>query len=302
MPAPSILSRKQPVLANALIGLREGLEAGLVVGILVAFLNKMGRRDVLPKLWIGIAGAILLSLGVGALLTFGPYGMTEQAQEGLGGSLSIAAVGLVTWMIFWMARHARQLKGELQSQLATAIASSAAAIVILGIVSIGREGVETALFIWASITSSGQALLGSIGALLGILASIVISYLIYRGFVRINLSRFFFWTGLFLVFVAAGVFASGLGDLQASGIIASAGPAYSLDGLIPASSWYGTLLTGLFQFKADPSWLQVIAWVLYAGVVVSLFLRVSRGRTPAGSVPTPPTPESRQTAAASTRA
>jgi high-affinity iron transporter len=290
------------VLANALIGLREGLEAGLVVGILVAFLNKMGRRDVLPKLWIGIAGAILLSLGVGALLTFGPYGMTTQAQEALGGSLSIAAVGLVTWMIFWMARHARQLKGELQSQLATAIASSAAAIVILGIVSIGREGVETALFIWASITSSGQALLGSIGALLGILASIVISYLIYRGFVRINLSRFFFWTGLFLVLVAAGVFASGLGDLQASGIIASAGLAYSLDGVIPASSWYGTLLTGVFQFKADPSWLQVIAWVLYAGVVLTLFLRVSRGRTPAVTVQTTPAPESRQPAAASTQA
>ena len=290
------------MLANALIGLREGLEAGLVVGILVAFLNKMGRRDVLPKLWIGIAGAILLSLGVGALLTFGPYGMTTQAQEALGGSLSIAAVGLVTWMIFWMARHARQLKGELQSQLATAIASSAAAIVILGIVSIGREGVETALFIWASITSSGQALLGSIGALLGILASIVISYLIYRGFVRINLSRFFFWTGLFLVLVAAGVFASGLGDLQASGIIASAGPAYSLDGVIPASSWYGTLLTGVFQFKADPSWLQVIAWVLYAGVVLTLFLRVSRGRTPAVTVQTTPAPESRQPAAASTQA
>ena len=290
------------MLANALIGLREGLEAGLVVGILVAFLNKMGRRDVLPKLWIGIAGAILLSLGVGALLTFGPYGMTTQAQEALGGSLSIAAVGLVTWMIFWMARHARQLKGELQSQLATAIASSAAAIVILGIVSIGREGVETALFIWASITSSGQALLGSIGALLGILASIVISYLIYRGFDRINLSRFFFWTGLFLVLVAAGVFASGLGDLQASGIIASAGPAYSLDGVIPASSWYGTLLTGVFQFKADPSWLQVIAWVLYAGVVLTLFLRVSRGRTPAVTVPTTPAPESRQPAAASTQA
>jgi high-affinity iron transporter len=271
------------VLANALIGLREGLEAGLVVGILVAFLNKLDRRDVLPRLWAGIGAAIVISLGVGAILTFGPYGLTTQAQEALGGSLSIVAVGLVTWMIFWMARHARHLKGELQGQLAAALASSTAAIVVLGIISVGREGVETALFVWASITSSGQALLGSIGALLGILASIVISYLIYRGFVRINLSRFFFWTGLFLVIVAAGVFAYGLGDLQEAGIIPTSGPAYNLNGVIPATSWYGTLLGGLFQFKADPSWLQVIGWVAYAGIVLALFLRVSLAKKPAAT-------------------
>jgi len=274
------------VLANALIGLREGLEAGLVVGILVAFLNKLDRRDVLPKLWAGIAGAILISLAVGAVLTFGPYGLTTQAQEALGGSLSIAAVALVTWMIFWMARHARHLKGELQGQLTSALAGSAAAIVVLGIVSVGREGVETALFIWASITSSGQALLGSIGALLGIVASIVIAYLIYRGFVRINLSRFFFWTGLFLVVVAAGVFAYGLGDLQEAGILPDGAAAYNLSAIIPPSSWYGTLLGGLFQFRADPSWLQVIGWLLYVAVVLTFFLRVSLAKKPAtGSAP-----------------
>lgn len=273
------------MLANALIGLREGLEAGLVVGILIAFLNKLGRRDVLPKLWIGIAGAILLSLGVGALLTFGPYGLTTQAQETLGGGLSIAAVGLVTWMIFWMARHARHLKGELQGQLTSALAGSAAAIVLLGIVSVGREGVETALFIWASITSSGQALLGSIGALLGIVASVVISYLISRGFVRINLSRFFFWTGLFLVVVAAGVFAYGLGDLQEAGILPDGAAAYDLNAVIPASSWYGTLLGGLFQFKADPTWLQVVGWLLYLAVVLTVFLRMSLAKRSAPSAP-----------------
>jgi high-affinity iron transporter len=267
------------VLANALIGLREGLEAGLVVGILVAYLNKLGRRDVLPKLWIGVIGAIVIALAVGALLTFGPYGLTTQAQEALGGSLSIVAVGLVTWMIFWMARHARHLKGELQAQLTTAIAGSAAGIVVLGIVSVGREGVETALFVWASVNSSGNAVLGSIGALLGILAAVVISYLIYRGFVHINLSRFFFWTGLFLVLVAAGVFAYGLGDLQEAGILPAGAAAYNVNGIIPASSWYGTVLSGVFQFKADPSWLQVIGWLVYAAVVLALFLRVSLSKS-----------------------
>ncbi|MEO6532690.1 MAG: iron uptake transporter permease EfeU [Pseudolysinimonas sp.] len=271
------------MLANALIGLREGLEAGLVVGILVAFLNKLDRRDMLPKLWIGIAGAIALSLGVGALLTFGPYGLPPHAEEALAGSLSIAAVGLVTWMIFWMARHARHLRGELQGQLASALVGSATAIVVLGIVSVGREGVETALFIWASITSSGSALLGSIGALLGILASVVISYLIYRGFVRINLSRFFFWTGIFLVLVAAGVFSAGLGDLQQAGILPDGGAAYNLSAVIPSSSWYGTLLVGVFQFRAHPSWVQVIGWLAYAAVVLTLFLRVSLAKPAAQS-------------------
>jgi len=275
------------VLANALIGLREGLEAGLVVGILVAFLNKLDRRDVLPKLWIGIAGAIAISLGVGAVLTFGPYGLADQAEEALAGSLSIAAVGLVTWMIFWMARHARHLKGELQGQLTTALAGSAAAIVVLGIISVGREGVETALFIWASITSSGQELLGLIGAVLGILASVVISYLISRGFVRINLSRFFFWTGLFLVVVAAGVFSHGLGDLQGAGILPDGPAAYDLRTAIPGDSWYGTLLGGLFQFTADPTWLQVIGWLAYTAVVLTLFLRVSLAKkTSAPALPT----------------
>ena len=264
------------MLANALIGLREGLEAGLVVGILVAYLHKIGRTDVLPKLWIGIAGAITISLGIGAILTFGPYGLSSEAQEALGGSLSIVAVGLVTWMIFWMARHARHLKDELQSQLAHAITGSAIGIVVLGVVSVGREGVETALFVWASITSSGSAVLGTIGAAIGLALSVVIAYLIYRGLVRINLSKFFLWTGAFLVVVAAGVFAYGIGDLQEAGWLPGEDAiAYNLSGLIPSTSWYGIVLSGVFNFSPEPSWARVIGWLLYVAVVLTLFLRVT---------------------------
>jgi high-affinity iron transporter len=277
------------VLANALIGLREGLEAGLVVGILIAYLNKMGRRDVLPKLWLGIAGAIALALGVGAALTYGPYGMSFQGQEILGGSLSIVAVGLVTWMIFWMARHARHLKGELQSQLDVALAGSALGIVVIGVISVGREGVETALFIWASVNSSGNAVLGTIGAAIGLLASVLISYLIYRGLVRINLSRFFLWTGAFLVVVAAGVLAYGVGDLQEAGVIPGvANIAYDLTGVIPTTSWYGVLLAGLFQFTAEPTWARLIVWLAYIAIVLTLFLRVSLGRSKPAAVTAAP--------------
>ena len=154
------------MLANFLIGLREGLEAGLIIGILVAYLNKLDRRDILPRLWIGIGAAIVLSLGVGAILTWGPYGLSFQAQEILGGALSILAVGLVTWMIFWMGSNAKDLKSGLQSQLDAAIAGTGMGIVVVGFVSVAREGVETALFVWASVNSSGNAVIGTLGAVL----------------------------------------------------------------------------------------------------------------------------------------
>ncbi|HEX7834327.1 MAG TPA: iron uptake transporter permease EfeU [Pseudolysinimonas sp.] len=271
------------MLANVLIGLREGLEAGLVVGILVAYVHKIGRTEVLPKLWIGIGAAVALALGVGALLTFGPYGLSFQAQEILGGVLSIVAVGMVTWMTFWMARHARALSGNLRAGVDRALTGSAAALVTLGVVSVGREGVETALFVWATVNAGADAVLGTIGAVLGILAAVVISYLIYRGFVRINLSRFFFWTGVFLIVVAAGVLAYGVHDLQEAGVIPGiADTAYSLAALVPPTSWYGAVLAGVFNFTAEPTVAQVIVWIAYIAIVLPLFLRVGRSnRVPA---------------------
>ncbi len=284
------------MLANFLIGLREGLEAGLIVGILVAYLNKLQRRDVLPRLWLGIGAAIVISLAVGAILTWGPYGLSFQAQEILGGGLSILAVGLVTWMIFWMGRHARALKHELQSKLDSAIAGAGIGIVVIGFVSVAREGLETALFIWASVSSSGNAVIGTVGAVLGILTSVVIAYLIYRGLVRINLSRFFTWTGLFLVLVAAGVLSYGVGDLQEAGLIPGYGhSALSVAGLIPPSSWYGTVLGGLFNFTPEPTWAQFLSWLVYLAIVTPLFLRTVAGRPPR-TAELAPTAEVRQPA------
>jgi high-affinity iron transporter len=262
------------VFANFLIGLREGLEAGLIVGILVAYLNKLGRRDVLPRLWLGIGAAIALSLGTGAILTWGPYGLSFQGQEILGGSLSIVAVGLVTWMIFWMGTHARDLKHDLQSKLDAAIAGAGMGIVLIGFVSVGREGIETALFIWANVNSSGNAVVSTLGAVLGILVAVVLAYLLYRGLIRINLSTFFTWTGLFLILVAAGVLSYGIGDLQESGLLPGWGQhAFSLAGIVPPSSWYGTILGGVFNFTPEPSWAQFIAWLAYLIVVTLLFIR-----------------------------
>jgi high-affinity iron transporter len=262
------------VLANFLIGLREGLEAALIVGILIAYVVKVGRRDVLPRIAIGVGIAVVLSLGVGAILTWGPYGLSFQAQEAIGGGLSIVAVGLVTWMIFWMAKTARNLKHNLENQIDAALRGAGHGIVVLAFVSVGREGVETSLFIWANVQSSGGTWIPALFALLGILAAVVIEMLLYRGFMRINLGKFFTWSGAFLIVVAAGVLSYGIGDLQEASILPGSGThLYDISTVIPPSSWYGTLLQGILNFNAAPSPLQVVAWVAYMAVTVFFFVR-----------------------------
>ncbi|WP_353815135.1 iron uptake transporter permease EfeU [Agromyces sp. SYSU T00266] len=266
------------MLATYLIGLREGLEAGLIVGILVAYLGKLGRRDLLGRMWVGVGVAVAVALAVGAVLTWGPYALTFEAQEILGGALSIVAVAMVTWMIFWMATHGAGLSKELRGQVDAAMDRSWFAFVLIGALAVGREGVETALFVWANVAGGSDPLLGTLGAVLGILTAVGISWGIARGLVRIDLSRFFTWTGVFLVIVAAGVLAYGIGDLQEAGVIAGGAPAYDLVGLVPPGSWYGALLTGIFNFSPEPTWAQVIGWVLYVGIVLPLYLRVMRHR------------------------
>ena len=212
------------MLANYLIGLREGLEAALVVSILVAYLVKTDRRDHLPALWAGVGIAVVVSLGFGALLTFGPSGLSFEAQEAIGGTLSIVAVGLVTWMIFWMARTARHMKSDLHHKLDDALGAGKKAVVVVAMLAVGREGLETALFLWASAqATSGTAVNASpnlaplVGAALGLGTAVLFGWLIYRGALQLNLRVFFAWTGLFLVVIAAGVLAYGVHDLQEAG-------------------------------------------------------------------------------------
>ncbi len=222
------------MLGAFLIGLREGLEAALVVGILVSYLTKLGRRDVLHRLWIGVGLAIALSLGIGALLTFGSYALTTQGQELIGGLLSLAAVALVTWMIFWMQRAARNLKKTLEGELDRALAQGSLwGIVIVGFVSVAREGIETALLLWSMVESAGSAPQAIVGALLGLAISVLLGWAIARGMVRLNLSAFFTWTGALLIVVAAGVLAYGLHDLQEAGVVP--GPFSAMATIDPAT-------------------------------------------------------------------
>ncbi|MFG2571719.1 iron uptake transporter permease EfeU [Streptomyces sp. NPDC048481] len=260
--------------SNYLIGLREGLEASLVVCILIAYLVKTGRRDALKPVWTGIAIAVLLAMGFGCVLEFGSQELTFKAQEALGGSLSIVAVALVTWMVFWMRRTARHLKSELHGRLDAALAMGTGALVATAFLAVGREGLETALFVWTSVHAAGDGTPRPlIGAALGLATAVLLGWLFYRGALRINLAKFFTWTGGMLVVVAAGVLAYGVHDLQEADWIAGlTDRAFDVSGAIPPDSWYGTLLKGVFNFQPDPTVLQVTVWLLYLVPTLALFL------------------------------
>ncbi|WP_037068971.1 iron uptake transporter permease EfeU [Pseudonocardia acaciae] len=267
------------MLSNALIGLREGLEAALVVSILVAFLVRSERRAALPWVWAGVAVAVALSVGVGALLTFGTQSMSFEAQEAFGGSMSIVAVGFVTWMIFWMRRTARALSGELRDKLAQALEIGSWAVVLMAFLAVGREGLETAVFFWAAAQAAGETTQPLIGFLIGIAVAVALAYLIYRGAVRINMAKFFKVTGVLLIFVAAGILAYGVHDLQEAAILPGLHTlAFDISEAVPLDSWYGTLLKGIFNLSPQTTVLEATVWVLYVGIVLTLFLLPIRTR------------------------
>ncbi|MFF2940946.1 iron uptake transporter permease EfeU [Streptomyces niveus] len=275
---------------NYLIGLREGLEASLVVCILVAYLVKTDRREALRPVWLGIGIAVAVSLAFGAALEFGSQELTFEAQELLGGSLSIIAVGLVTWMIFWMRRTARHLKGELHGKLDAALQMGTGALVATALLAVGREGLETALFVWASVRAGGEGRSGPlIGVLLGIATALVLGWLFYRGALKINLARFFKWTGSMLVIVAAGVLAYGVHDLQEARFLGGLqDKAFDITSTIPPDSWYGTLLKGVFNFQPDPTVVQVSVWALYLIPTMLFFLSPQRGKATGRPAPAAP--------------
>jgi high-affinity iron transporter len=291
------------VLPSLLIGLREGLEAAIVVGILVAYLSQSQRRDVLPRLWAGVLLAVTLSLAIGGVLTFGAYSLTFEAQEIIGGTMSLLAVGLVTWMIFWMQRAGRGLRKSLEGEIDRALAiGSLWGIVVIGFVSVAREGIETTLLLWSMVQSFGDAPLALLGAVLGLVIAVVLGWLIARGMLRVDLRIFFTWTGALLIVVAAGVLAYAVHDLQEAGVLpgpfTAAAPvaadtgavlvgtaafpfgwAFDASSIVAPGSALAAILQATVGFMPVMTWLQVIAWILYVAVVGGFFLFGARHRS-----------------------
>jgi high-affinity iron transporter len=275
------------VTASYLIGLREGLEATLVVSILVAFLVKSDQRRYLPHVWGGVAVAAALSVAFGAILTYTSTTLSFTHQELFEAIASALAVVFVTWMIFWMRRMARRIAGELRAQLNAAIQMGAWAVVFMAFVAVVREGLETALLFFSAAqgaTTSAGPLLAIIG---GIATAIAIGWLMYAGAVRFNLGRFFFWTGILLVLVAAGILKYSVHDFQEAGVLPGLSTlAFDISGVLRPDAWYAALLAGMFNITPAPTVLETVAWLGYAVPVMVLFLLPQRQATaPSGAVP-----------------
>lgn len=267
--------------SNALIGLREGLEAALVVVILIAFLVKTDRRWALRYVWIGVGAAVALSVVIGAVLTFGTSGLDDRTAELVGGLASLLAVVLVTGMIFWMRSVGRRFAGELTGKLDRALDAGPFAIAAVAFLGVGREGLESALFFYATVESAGETgIAPALGWVVGIGAAVALGIAIYLGAVRIDLAQFFRWTGVGLVIVAAGILAYAVHELQEAGVLPGENVyAFDVRSTIDPTSPLAMVVRGILNLRPRMAVLEIGAWAAYLVVVLPLFLR-GVGRRP----------------------
>lgn len=254
------------MIPTLVIGLREGLEASLIVGIIASFLARNGRRDALRQTWIGVGAAILLCLAIGIALVQLSRDLPQQAQEGLETVIGALAVVMVTFMILWMSRHARGMKHTLEGAAADALArGSARALVAMAFLAVLREGFETSVFLVSVLQASDNVVAASSGAIIGIAIAIAIGYGIYRGGVRLNLSRFFKLTGLVLVLVAAGLTMTVLHTAHEAGWL-NIGQSQALDltWLVQPGTVLASLITGVLGLQPRPVVIEALGWLLYA--------------------------------------
>src|SRR6195952_4216676 len=248
------------------ITLREGVEASLIVGIIAAFLVKEGRKDAMRQMWIGVAIAIVLCTAVGIGLDLIGEQLPQRQQEGLETIIGVVAVAAVTYMIVWMRRHARGIKGALEGEAASALATgSTMALVAMAFLAVLREGFETSVFLLAAFQDSTDTTAAGLGAVLGLVGALLIGFALYRGGVRINLSRFFRVTGVVLVFVAAGLLATAAHTAHEAGWINSfQSQAIDLTWLVQPGTISGSLLTGMLGLQPSPTQVEVVVYLAYA--------------------------------------
>lgn len=265
------------MLATYLIGLREGLEAALIISILVAYLVRTDRRSALPWVWAGVAIAVAMSVGVALILNLTSSVLSDTAEKLFAGVMSFVAVAMVTWMVFWMKSASRTIANDLRGTLDQAFAMGVGAVATMAFVSVAREGLETAVFFFSLTNSTEGGFRAIAGLALGLATSAAIGWLLYRGAIRINLSTFFRFTGLLLILVAAGVLTYGVHELQEVGVLPGEdNVAFDVSATIPADSWYGSVLRGILGFRPVMTVLEMAVWAGYVGITTWLFLRPAR--------------------------
>jgi FTR1 family protein len=262
------------VLTTFVIALREGLEASLIVGIIAAFLRRQGRSDALRAMWAGVALAIVLCLAVAVVLRVVDDQLPHREQEGLETIVALIAVGMVTYMIVWMTEHARDLRGQLQQGAAGALArGSMWALVAMAFFAVLREGFETSVFLLAAFNDATDPASAGLGVVLGLACALALGYGLYRGGVRLNLSRFFRATGVVLVLVAAGLVASALHTgAEAGWVVGGQGQALDLSAVVRPGTVWESLITGILGIPAKPTVIEVVGWLLYAAPMLVILL------------------------------
>ena len=280
------------MLPTFVIGLREGLEASLIVGIIAAFLIQRGERRALRPMWFGVAAAAALCIVVAVVLRAIDESLPLAQREGFEAILAFVAVAGITYMIVWMRRHSRALKGSLERSAGDALASGSMwALVAMAFLAVLREGLETAVFLLATFQNSTSPVATGLGALLGICVAVGLGIAIFRGGIRINLSRFFRITGFVLAIVAAGLLSLGVHAAQEAGWITSLqSPAFDLTWLVAPGTIRASLLTGVLGLQPVPTVAEVLAWLLYA-VPMGAYVLWPQRPTPVRTIPaTSPAP------------
>jgi len=261
------------MLATFFLMLREGLEAALIVGIVAAYVVKIGRRDALPRIAVGVASAVALSIAIGLAVVLTIDELPEIVQATAEGIAALVAVAVLTWMLFWMRRQGRAIKGELEHGVDLAISSGGTyALVALAFVAVIREGVETALFLIPVVSFNGSGVDTLAGGVLGLAGAIVTGWAIFVAGRRVNLRRFFTVTGTILIFVAAGLVAFAVHEFGEAGLIANTGAAFDLGAVLSDTSPLGSILHGLFGYRSAPTVLELVGYLAYLVPVLVLFV------------------------------
>ena len=267
------------MLSTFIIALREGLEAALIVGILVAYVVKTGRSHLLRPIWSGVALALVLSFSLGAFLTYSSTHLSERGEQLFAGTTSVLAVALVTWMVFWMKRAARGLRDELHGKVDKAHLGGPLTLAVTAFFAVAREGLETALFLYTNFQQVGAASTATVGLVLGLTLSVVLGYLLYKRAVKINLSRFFTITGVALIIVAAGVLSYGIHEFQELGWLPGEEAfIWDVTSWMPKDSFVASILGGTIGFDTTTSWLKGILYSVYLIAVLIPYLSKKESR------------------------